>query len=128
MSRDNISVQYPMIDNSQSVLSSQITKFSVTPANGISIQKALVNKNNTLMICIENTSENDTEVTLKAGDNYPNSMLGDLNIKLLSSSMFVVQLQDIARFENKDGSINLDFNSDFKGNIFAIAKSTSLNI
>ena len=74
MTRDIISVQYPMIDNSQSILSSKIIKSAVTPANGVSIQKALANKNNTLMICIENTADSDTGLTLKAGDNYPNSM------------------------------------------------------
>lgn len=128
MTRDIISVQYPMIDNSQSILSSKIIKSSVTPANGVSIQKALANKNNTLMICIENTADNDTGLTLKAGDNYPNSMLGDLKVVVLSGSLLALQLQDIARFENKDGSINIDFDTDFKGNIYAMAKSTGLNV
>lgn len=128
MTRDIISVQYPMIDNSQSILSSKIIKSAVTPANGVSIQKALANKNNTLMICIENTADSDTGLTLKAGDSYPNSMLGDLKVVVLSGSLLALQLQDIARFENKDGSINIDFDTDFKGNIYAMAKSTGLNV
>ena len=32
------------------------------------------------------------------------------------------------RFENKDGSLNLDFPSGFSGNVFAIAKSVALNV
>lgn len=128
MTRDVISVQYPAVDDTQSVSSGEVTMTTVTPANGITIEDAFANKNNTLMICIENTSDSDSTVTFTAGDEYPNSMLGDLEADVLANTLYVFQIQDISRFENKDGSINLDFNSDFSGNIFAVAKSVDLNV
>ncbi|MCD8378170.1 MAG: hypothetical protein LUB59_05205 [Candidatus Gastranaerophilales bacterium] len=128
MTRDIISVQYPVIDETQSVCSAVVEQTAVTAANGITIEKAVANKNNTLMICIENTADSDTTVTLTAGDAYPNAMLGDLEVEVSASSLYAIQLQDISRFENKDGSVNIDFDSDFTGNIFAIAKSVDLNV
>jgi len=128
MTRDIISVQYPTIEDSQSVCGTTVTKSTVTPANGVTIKEAFANKNNTLMICIENTASEDSNITFKAGDAYPNSMLGDLKVEVLTKTISVFQIQDISRFENKDGSLNLDFDSDFTGNIFAIAKPTDLNI
>ena len=128
MTRDAISVQYPTSEDSQSICSGTVTKTTVTAANGVTIKNAFANKNNTLMICIENTSDSDSDVTFKAGDCYPNSMLGDLDVSVLTKSITVCQIQDISRFENKDGSLNLDFETAFTGNIFAIAKPVDLNV
>ena len=77
MTRDNISVQYPKIENTQSVATAKITKDTVVQANGVCIEKAFANKNNSLTICIENTSTSASEITFKAGDNFPNAKLGD---------------------------------------------------
>ena len=60
-------------------------------------------------------------MTVKAGDSYPNSMLGDIVIEL-PAGISAIQLQDLSRFEKSDGSIDLDFASGFTGKIFAIAK------
>ena len=128
MTRDVITVQYPVVDDTQSLCGGEVTMTTVTPANGITIEDAFANKNNTLMICIENTSDSDSAVTFTAGDEYPNSMLGDLEAEVLANTLYVFQVQDISRFENKDGSINIDFDSDFSGNIFAVAKSVDLNV
>ena len=131
MTRDAINVQLPVQDNTQSVETAKITKQAVTQANGITISKALDNKNNSLQISIENTTgagttPADSTVTIKAGNAYPNSMLGDLTVAVAKSAITVIIIDDIARFENNDGSINLDFASGFTGNIWAVAKRAGL--
>lgn len=126
MARDTISVQYPEMDKSQSIASAKITKKTVTAANGITVEKALDNKNNSLVICIENTATGASTVTFKAGDNFPNAKLGDLTLDVAASSANCYQIQDPARFENKDGSVNIDFKTGFTGTIYAVAKSVAV--
>ena len=46
MTRDIISVQYPKMDSSQSIADTKITKQAVTAANGITLEGAFDNKNN----------------------------------------------------------------------------------
>ncbi|MCM1266125.1 MAG: hypothetical protein NC200_07995 [Candidatus Gastranaerophilales bacterium] len=127
MARDIINVQYPLLENSQSVGTTTVTKTTVSASKGITINDAFANKNNTLVICIENTASSAVNVTFVAGDTYPNSMLGNLTVSLPSKTLNAFQVQDMSRFENKDGSVNIDFASTFTGNIFAIAKSADLN-
>lgn len=127
MARDTITVHQPVYDNSQSVSSVKITKQAVTQANGIKISNVFENKDNTLFIVIENTyASADNSVTVMAGDHYPNKILGDLTVTLPKSETTVLQIQDPSRFENKDGSVNLDFGANFIGNIFAVAKRAGL--
>ena len=120
MTRDIINVQYPTLDHTESVANIGITAKEVTQANGITIAEAFSNKNNSLFIIIENSSTSSL-LTVKAGDSYPNSMLGDIVIEL-PAGISAIQLQDLSRFEKSDGSIDLDFASGFTGKIFAIAK------
>lgn len=126
MTRDIISVQYPKIDDSQSVADTKITKQAVTVANGITVKKAFDNKNNSLVIIIENTSTSASAVTFKAGNNYPNAKLGNLVRNVDASSVNAYQFQDLSRFENKDGSIDIDFKTGFTGNVYAVAKSVTV--
>lgn len=126
MTRDIISVNMPVVEASQSVAYKDIVAFEVNASNGITIEKATENKNNSLSILIENSAETASSVTFVAGDAYPNSMLGDLVIPLKESLTTVCQLQDLSRFENRDGSINLDFQSGFVGNIYAVAKRAGI--
>lgn len=42
------------------------------------------------------------------------------------SSITVILLEDISRFENRDGSIYIDFGTGFTGNIWAVAKRAGL--
>lgn len=128
MAKDIIYVQYPALDNTQSVGVKAITKAVVNPSNGVAVSKAFANKNNTLLICVENTAESDSIVKFNAGDAYPNAMLGDLSLPVLAGTVTVFQIQDISRFENKDGSLGIDFGEGFTGNIYAVAKSTALNV
>lgn len=128
MSRDNINVQYPVVDDTQSVASAEIEKTTVDPTKGISISGAFANKNNTLVVCIENADDSDSSVTFVAGDNYPNAMLGNLEQEVPAETVVAFQIQDPSRFENKDGSLNINFASGFDGAIFAVAKSVELNV
>lgn len=126
MARDTIEVLYPIIDNSHSISSVKITKNAVTAANGIEVKSVFSNKNNSLFITFENTATADSTITFKAGNHYPNRILGDLTIPIKLSSVLSVQIQDLSRFENEDGSIYIDFATNFTGNIYAVAKSTKL--
>lgn len=127
MARDEINVAIPTQDATQSVESVKITKQAVTQANGIKINDAFKNKNNSLQITIENTyATADSTLTVKAGDNYPNKVLGDLAVPLTKSAVTVVLIEDISRFENRDGSVCLDFSTSFTGNIWAVAKRAGL--
>ena len=127
MTRDDVNVTYPTLDGSQSVGSVKITKSTVTQANGVNIPKAFANKNNSLLIVIDNTANADKDVTFKASDAYPNGMLGDYTVSVKTETAKVFQIYDISRFENKDGSLKIDFATGFTGTIFAVAKPTALN-
>lgn len=120
MTRDIINVQYPTLDHTESVANICIEKTDVVPDNGITIAEAFSNKNNSLFIVIENSSTSSL-LTVKAGDAYPNSMLGDIVIELPAGTS-AIQLQDLSRFEKADGSIDLDFATGFDGTIYAVAK------
>ena len=121
MTRDKIDVQYPVLDHSESVANIAIEKKTVTVANGITIKDAFSNKNNSLFIIIDNTANASSLLTVKAGDAYPNSMLGDIVIEL-AKGVSAIQLQDLSRFQKSDESIDLDFASGFTGTIYAVAK------
>ena len=121
MSRDEINVQYPVLDHTESVANIAITKQAVTVANGIKIKNAFSNRNDSLFIVIDTTVNGGSLLTVKAGDAYPNSMLGDLVIEL-PKGISAIQIQDLARFQKSDDSIDLDFGTGFTGTIFAIAK------
>ena len=124
MARDIIEVLKPVLDNSESVASVAITEQTVTQANGIEIKDAFENKDNTLFIMVNNTGSDNT-VVVKAGDAYPNSMLGDLTLAV-GAGMTAIQIQDPSRFETAKGTLCLDFGSGFAGKIYAVAKRAGL--
>lgn len=121
MTRDIINVQYPALDNSESVANIGITKQSVTVANGINIAGAFSNKNNSLFIMVDNNGASKSAMTVKAGNAYPNSMLGDITIEIPVGTS-AIQIQDLSRFEKSGGSIDLDFATGFNGKVYAVAK------
>ncbi len=121
MARDIINVQYPTLDHTESVANIGIEKKDVVQENGITIKEAFANKNNSLFVVIDTTTSSSSLLTVKAGDAYPNSMLGDIVIEL-PTGVSAIQIQDLSRFEKADGSIDLDFAKGFEGTIFAIAK------
>ena len=90
------------------------------------------NKNNSLQIYVENTTVDGTttpttsETYVRAGDHYPNKVLGNATVPLTASSTTVIMLEDISRFENKDKSVNLTFKTGFTGNVWAVAKRAGI--
>ena len=126
MARDEIIIQKPVIENSDSAGVEVITPQAVTVANGISLNGAMECMNNTLFIIINNTASSDATVTLKKGEKFPNSMLGDLTLTAAKSKTTVIQIQDPARFINADCAIDIDFGSNFAGTIYAIGKKVGL--
>jgi len=121
MTRDKIYVQYPTLDHTESVANIGITKKTVVVANGITLVDAFSNKNNSLFIVVQNDDDAKSAMTVKAGDAYPNSMLGDITMEI-PVGVSAIQVQDLSRFEKSDGSIDLDFATGFDGSIYAIAK------
>lgn len=126
MARDKVTVLNPAPDATKSIEVGIVTKQAVVVANGIEIEKALENKNNSLQIFVETTASADSVLTIKAGNEYPNKILGDLTTPLKGSAVTAVILEDISRFENRDGSIHLDFASGFTGNVWAVAKRVGM--
>ncbi len=121
MTRDIIDVQYPTLDHTESVANIAITAKTVVQANGITIADAFSNKNNSLFIIINNSGTAKSSLTVNAGNAYPNSMLGNIQIELPVGTS-AIQLSDLSRFEKADGSIDLDFAAGFTGTIYAVAK------
>lgn len=120
MTRKTIDVQYPVLDHTESIANISIVRTTVD-AEGITIKDAFSNKNNSLFILINNKGDKTGLLTVKAGDAYPNSMLGDIIIEI-AKGVSAIQLQDLSRFQKSDESIDLDFSEGFEGEIFAIAK------
>lgn len=126
MARDEITLQYLVYDATDSVGTVNIEKQTVTQADGIKINGAFACKDNSMKIVVENTAEADATVTIKAG-NKQNAILGDAIVAVKgSASTVIAPLRDMARFENKDGSIALDFSVGFTGNIYAVGERAGL--
>ena len=123
MAYDLINVQLPVQEATKSVEIAAFEKTTVVADNGIKIVDALGNKNNSLMIVVEPTA--DGAIVIKAGDNYPNAMLGDLTVTPTANQVNTIILEDISRFENRDGSIKLT-NNGAAGTIFVTAKRAGI--
>ena len=119
--RINIQVQYPVLDHTESVANIGINEAEVKPNGKVKIENAFFNRNNSLFITINNPGDSSSVLTIKAGDAYPNSMLGDVEIEI-PKGVSAINLQDLARFERADGSMDLDFDNTFSGTIYAVAK------
>lgn len=126
MARDKITVQEPVLDAQHSVAVVVPTAKTVTVANGIEISNAFDEKDNTVYLVISNTANADKNVTIKAGNSYPNKMRGDKVIEVKTATTAIVTIEDESRFENKDGSVYVDFAAGFTGTIYAIGKHAGI--
>lgn len=118
MSDVTIEVQLPEQDATQSVEVANFTATSVASGDVITIENALDNKNNSLVIVAAPTSTAGT-LTIEAGDNYPNAILGGLAVAV-GVGVNAVLLEDISRFENRDGSVVIT--AAYDGTMYAVAK------
>lgn len=116
----DITVQMGKLDATQSILVSSFTAGTLEATN--TIVNALENKNNSLHIVINATGTGN--VTIKAGNNYPNAMLGDLAVAVAAGINDIV-LVDASRFENRDGSVVIEA-GEVAGTIYAIAKEAGV--
>lgn len=125
MADSSINVNLPVQDATQSVEVANFTKTTVASGDTITIKNALDNKNNSLVIVVELASSATTagSLKIKAGNNYPNSMLGDLSVAV-NTGVNTILLEDISRFENKDGSVKIA--ATYGGTIYAVAKRAGL--
>lgn len=88
------------------------------------IYDAFKNKNNSLHILVGSNGEG--RIGFKAGDNYPNAMLGDLWLPCPAGLNDYI-IEDISRFENRDGSIRIANSPEINGSmITAVAKRAGL--
>ena len=126
MARDEINLHYLVYDVTDSVGTVNVEKQTVVQANGIKINNAFACKDNSMKIVVENTASADATVTIKAGSKQ-NAILGDAIVAVKgSASTVIAPLRDMARFENKDGSIELEFSSGFAGKIYAVGERAGL--
>ena len=116
-----ITITLPEADSSNSVETAEVT--AATIDTDMTITDAFVNKNNSLHIIVNATTAGD--LTFTAGDNYPNAMLGDLAVTCAAGYNDII-IEDISRFENRDGSIALAGDGTLAGDIFAVAKRAGL--
>jgi hypothetical protein len=125
MARDMVDTQYPNIDvtNSAGVLSAVET--AIAPANGIAIRGFFNSKDNAGKIFL-NMSVGG-ELIIRAGDGFKTQNgMGDLSVDL-AVGVNVITLERPARFENKDGTVYLDFTgANLAGTIIAAAKKAGL--
>lgn len=128
MARDKVNVIFPVLDSSKSVATADaITAGTVTQANGTELVGAFGGKDNSLQITFDNTASSAKTVTIKAGDIEPNNILGDLSFPVTNSKPCVVLIENPSRFQNKDGSLYIDYESGFTGTVYAVAKHVGLN-
>lgn len=116
----DITVVLPVLDASESYEIAEVTPTNI--ASEMVIKNALDNKNNSLVIVV--TATGAGTITLKAGDAYPNAILGDEPLTI-GVGTTVIRLEDISRFEKKNGSVVLT-NTSTTGTIFATAKRAGL--
>lgn len=127
MARDKVKVQLPKIDNLTTVAEKELVQTTVTQANGVVIEKPLECMRNTTVIMVTNSDvSNDSTVTFKKGDAYPNSMRGDKTIAVGKGKTVVLMLQDPSQFINREGNIDVDFATGFTGTIAVIGKPTGV--
>lgn len=116
-----IEVALPKLDATESVEVGIVEPKTID--TDMEIKDALKNKNNSLAIVVVATRGGN--LTIKAGDNYPNAMLGDLAVNCAAGTT-VIRLQDIARFENRDCTVKVAGDGTLAGTIYATAKRAGI--
>lgn len=124
MARDKITVKNYTYEATDSVGVVAIAPQTVTQANGIELSKAFSVKDNSLVVIVDNTGSASTMI-IKAGEKQ-NASLGDCTIALDAGINAVALNRDMARFENVDGSVYIDFGAGFTGTICAVAEKAGL--
>ena len=120
MAEKTINVNLPKAtEASKSIEIIEAVKTTVANGDVVTVEKAFENKDNSFFLVLEGAGT----VTIKAGNNYPNAMLGDLNATV--AALAVINIQDLSRFENRDNTIVIDC-ANYAGTIMAIGKRAGL--
>ena len=118
----NMDIQYPVLNHEESIANIALNVVSIKNDNAtISITNVLDVCRNYMFLIVENKGDNVSTLIVKAGDAYPNSMLGDIVIEL-AKGFSAINLADLPRFVRADGSVVVEFKDDFVGKVFAIGK------
>lgn len=126
MTTTEITVLKPVMDNKQSYEIGVVASASkVAIASEMKILDAMACKNNSMTIFVD--ASHDGTLTIKAGDMYPNAVLGDAPISITSGDYVVIQLEDISRFENRDGSIDITTADSLAGKILVTGKRVGVD-
>lgn len=121
---DKITMNYGSDDATVSLSSVTITPVAIVPANGTVVENFFAAKDNSAYLLLTITTAG--AMTIKAGDAYPiNSCLGDMTIDLPAGA-HVISIERNARFENKGGSLKLEFAENTAGTIAAFGKKAGL--
>ena len=117
--RTTIEFCTPLIDHSDKVAYVNIEKTKVDH-NGVILETSdiIFKKEHSYFLIIENPGEKST-LTIKAGDVFPNSLLGDYQIELKPGTS-VINIKDVKRFETTCKEFVIDFSENFSGEIYAI--------
>ena len=123
MARDEINIILGTLDNSKRVNVAPIVLKEINAANGVKLKDAAGAKYESIWIVV--TANASGDVVVKAGNAYPNNLLGDKSITV-SAGVTAYQIADYACFLNKDGSVDIDFSTGFTGYIYAIGQRAGL--
>lgn len=124
MTREKVNMNYGVDDLSTSVSKASVIPAVITPANGVSVDKFFAAKDNSAYLLIIITTAG--AMTLKAGNAYPsNNCLGDMIVDLPIGT-HLITVERAGRFENKDGSLEIDFAVGTAGTIAAFGKKAGL--
>lgn len=93
---------------------------AISPTNGANL--ANYGDGDRVVVRVTNTNGTDRTVTVKEGVNPPSvrAGLGDLAVVVPATSGVKYLVLETARFQQADGSINIDFEASMAGNISAI--------
>lgn len=119
----DIEIQFGVQDDTRSVEVVGVTPTTI--AANMVLKNAFGNKNNSLHILVTATTAGN--LVIKAGNNYPNKVLGDLKVTCAANKVTDIILEDISRFENRDGSVKMDKDTTLAGTIAVVAKRAGLD-
>lgn len=124
MARDSVKMAETLADTSISVAKAKAEPTTISVSNGATVANFFTVKDNSGFVVVDASAAGN--VVFKAGDAYPSqNILGDLSVAV-EIGMNVLQIERHGRFENKDGSLNIDFNGDIAGKIYAFGKHAGL--
>lgn len=124
MARDVVKMAETLADTSVSVAKATADAATINVAVGATIPGFFAVKDNSGFVVVDASAAGN--VVFKAGDAYPSqNILGDLSIAV-AAGLNVLQVERHGRFENKDGSLNVDFSGNIAGKIYAFGKHAGL--